>query len=86
MHAAATRPAQPAPAPTPCNHRQPRIASQAVLVGDDVWLIGGWDPSVQGPSAFLDDFWKLNTKTWAWTKVEPEVRAGSTMGGVGGGV
>lgn len=56
----------------------PRIASQAVLAGGHVWLIGGWDPSQQGPSAFLDDIWKLDPTTWVWTKVEPQ---GESLGG-----
>ncbi|KAI8474475.1 MAG: galactose oxidase [Monoraphidium minutum] len=63
-----------APGPAP----GPRIASQCVLVGDDVWLIGGWDPSQQGPGAFLDDIWRLSTKDWSWAKVEPQ---GEQLGG-----
>ncbi|GBF89617.1 hypothetical protein Rsub_02335 [Raphidocelis subcapitata] len=59
----------------------PRIASQAVLVGSNVWLIGGWDPSQQGPSAFLDDVWKLDTADWSWSKVDLE---GSEL--FGGGI
>lgn len=63
-----------APGPQP----GPRIASQCVLVGDHVWLIGGWDPSQQGPGAFLDDVWRLSANDWSWTKVEPQ---GDAFGG-----
>lgn len=56
----------------------PRIASQAVLAGGYVWLIGGWDPSQQGPNAFLDDVWRLDPKDWSWTRIETQ---GDSFGG-----
>ena len=69
--------------PSQSNHHraQPRIASQAVLVGDDVVLIGGWDPSQQGAAAFLDDVWALSTRDWAWRRLPA---SGSPL--FGGGV
>eukprot|EP00877_Chromochloris_zofingiensis_P008527 jgi/Chrzof1/3928/Cz13g13210.t1 len=49
-----------------------RIAAQAVCIGNHVWLIGGWNPSKQGPEAFLSDIWKLDLATNAWTEVHTE--------------
>lgn len=60
----------------------PRIAAQAVLVGDAVYLIGGWDPSRQGPEAFLDDVWRLDTRDWSWAEVAPASRSPLFGGGV----
>jgi hypothetical protein len=53
--------------------QQPRLAAQAVLAGGAVWLIGGWNPAVQGPDAFLSDVWRLDVDAWKWEQVEPQV-------------
>jgi N-acetylneuraminic acid mutarotase len=43
-----------------------RLVSQAVVINNKLWLIGGWDSSVSGPEAFLSDIWTLDLETWAW--------------------
>lgn len=47
-----------------------RLVSQAVVVGNVLWLIGGWDSSVSGPEAFLGDIWSLDLSSWAWSRVD----------------
>ncbi|KAF8065913.1 protein phosphatase 2C 68 [Scenedesmus sp. PABB004] len=58
---------------------RPRLVAQAVVVGDALWLIGGWDSSVSGPDAFLSDVWRLDLSTWAWEAVVP---AGEALAGI----
>ncbi|KAG2428173.1 hypothetical protein HXX76_011853 [Chlamydomonas incerta] len=62
---------QYAPGPVP----QPRLTAQAAVVGDGLWLVGGWDPSAppdpaSPTAAFLNDVWRLDLRTWAWAQVE----------------
>ncbi|WIA33891.1 hypothetical protein OEZ86_006990 [Tetradesmus obliquus] len=47
---------------------QPRLVSQAVVINNKLWLIGGWDSSISGPDAFLGDVWTLDLETWAWQR------------------
>lgn len=54
---------------------QARIASQAVCVGDYIWLIGGWDPGMNKDGGkILSDIWRLDTKSWTWC--EAHIQAG----------
>jgi N-acetylneuraminic acid mutarotase len=53
-----------------------RLVSQAVVVGNKLWLIGGWDSSISGPDAFLGDVWTLDLETWAW---QQQQLAGSSV-------
>jgi hypothetical protein len=48
---------------------QPRLVSQAAIIGETLWLIGGWNSNVQGPEAFLGDIWQLDLNSRAWTQV-----------------
>lgn len=53
---------------------QARIASQAVCVGDYIWLIGGWDPGMNKDGGeILSDIWRLDTKSWTWSQAHTEV-------------
>lgn len=53
---------------------QARIASQAVSVGDYIWLIGGWDPGSKGDGGeILNDIWRLDLNTWTWTEASVQV-------------
>lgn len=55
---------------------QARIASQAVYVGNYIWLIGGWDPGSKGDGGeILNDIWRLDLKTWMWTEASVQVEA-----------
>ena len=55
---------------------QARIASQAVCVGDYIWLIGGWDPGSKGDGGeILNDIWRLDINTWTWTETSVQVEA-----------
>lgn len=51
-----------------------RLVSQAVVINNKLWLIGGWDSSISGPDAFLGDVWTLDLETWAW---QPQHLAGN---------
>ncbi|KAF5839410.1 hypothetical protein DUNSADRAFT_812 [Dunaliella salina] len=55
-----------APGPLPA----PRLVSQAVVVDDNLYLIGGWNPG--GSAPFLNDIWQLDLKTNRWTELQPE--------------
>ncbi|DBB02916.1 TPA: hypothetical protein ACH3X1_013518 [Trebouxia sp. C0004] len=53
-----------------------RIASQAVCVGDYIWLIGGWDPGSKGDGGeILNDIWRLDLNTWTWCETSVQTRA-----------
>lgn len=43
-----------------------------MVIGDDLYLIAGWD----GASGFLSDVWKLNLRDYSWTEVKVQ---GETM-------
>eukprot|EP00775_Hariotina_reticulata_P010210 gene10210-10371_t len=58
---------------------QPRLVSQAVIIGSTLWLIGGWNSNIQGPEAFLGDVWQLDLNSRAWTQVKP---AGEELQGI----
>ncbi|GLC36198.1 hypothetical protein PLESTB_001369300 [Pleodorina starrii] len=59
---------------------QPRLTCQAAVVGDELWLLGGWDPSAAAAAAaagggaaspqFLNDVWSLHLRTYTWRRVE----------------
>ncbi|GIL76905.1 hypothetical protein Vretimale_8628 [Volvox reticuliferus] len=52
---------------------QPRLTSQAVVVGSELWLVGGWDPSAPPDTPqFLNDVWVLDLGSSRWTQVEVE--------------
>lgn len=54
---------------------QARIASQAVCVGNYIWLIGGWDPGSKGDGGeILNDIWRLDLSTWTWTDTSVQVK------------
>jgi hypothetical protein len=47
-----------------------------VVVGDHLWLIGGWDPQEAGTGGvFLNDVWRLDLRSYAWEQVEVQVGA-----------
>ncbi|KAK9807704.1 hypothetical protein WJX72_006635 [[Myrmecia] bisecta] len=53
-----------------------RLAAQAVVVGNHLWLIGGWDPGHnKDGGAFLDDIWRLDLQDYSWQQVKPEGEA-----------
>ena len=55
---------------------QARIAAQAVRVGSNVWLIGGWDPGSKGDGGdILSDVWRLDLNAAQWTQATLQVRA-----------
>lgn len=55
---------------------QARIAAQAVCVGSNVWLIGGWDPGTKGDGGeILNDVWRLDLHAKLWSKAELQVGA-----------
>ncbi|EFJ43778.1 hypothetical protein VOLCADRAFT_106727 [Volvox carteri f. nagariensis] len=55
---------------------QPRLTSQAALVGDELWLVGGWDPSAgPGMPQFLNDVWALDLRSCSWRRVQLEPAA-----------
>ncbi|GIL56650.1 hypothetical protein Vafri_11982 [Volvox africanus] len=59
---------------------QPRLTSQAVVVGSELWLVGGWDPSAPPDTPqFLNDVWVLDLRSNRWRQVE--VEAGQEGGG-----
>ncbi|KXZ45616.1 hypothetical protein GPECTOR_52g19 [Gonium pectorale] len=62
---------------------QPRLACQTAIVEDELWVMGGWDPSAPppqppdqpppppgSPSPFLNDVWALD-RGWRWFAVAP---------------
>ncbi|KXZ45615.1 hypothetical protein GPECTOR_52g18 [Gonium pectorale] len=50
----------------------PRLTCQAAVVGDELWLVGGWDPSAPAApspppgssSPFLNDVWALDLRSY----------------------
>ena len=53
---------------------QVRLASQCVVVGNTLWVIGGWDPGHKKDGGdILADIWVLDLATRAWTEVKPQV-------------
>ncbi len=57
---------------------QPRVAAQAAVVGDHLWLVGGWNPAAAAvpgadpQSQFLNDVWRLDLRTGTWQEVTPQ--------------
>jgi Kelch motif len=46
---------------------QARIAGQAVCLGDQVYIIGGWDPGLKRDGGeILNDVWALDLETLEW--------------------
>ncbi|KAL0052870.1 hypothetical protein WJX82_009025 [Trebouxia sp. C0006] len=59
---------------------QARIASQAVCVGDYIWLIGGWDPGSKGDGGeILNDIWRLDLNTWTWSETSVQGEEGVSL-------
>lgn len=57
---------------------QVRLACQAVLVGNEVWVLGGWDPGHKRDGGeILDDIWALSLETNTWRPVTPLVHTPS---------
>ncbi len=53
---------------------QVRLASQAVVVGQHLWLIAGWDPGhKQDGGDILSDLWRLDLNTWQWKQLTHQV-------------
>eukprot|EP00898_Chlorokybus_atmophyticus_P001356 jgi/Chlat1/2220/Chrsp17S02544 len=49
---------------------EPRLTSQAVVVGDTMWLLAGWNPNNRGgEDEFLDDVWTLDLHSYKWRRV-----------------
>ena len=52
-----------------------RLAAQAVVVGDSLWLIGGWDPGFKRDGGeILNDVWVLDLESYAWRQINVLVR------------
>ncbi|KAK9868773.1 hypothetical protein WJX84_000947 [Apatococcus fuscideae] len=50
-----------------------RLACGAVLVGNEVWVMGGWDPGhKRDGGSILQDIWALDLTTKSWRLVEPQ--------------
>jgi len=50
---------------------QQRLLGQCAMIGNKMWLVGGWDSSAEGTSpmgVILDDCWTLDVQTWTWEK------------------
>lgn len=57
---------------------QARIAGQAVRVGWQLYIIGGWDPGFKRDGGeILNDVWALDLKTaeWRQQQLSPEARS-----------
>ena len=51
-----------------------RLAAQAVVVGNYLWLIAGWDPGFNKDGGdILSDIWRLDLSTYEWREIKPEV-------------
>ena len=52
---------------------QVRLAGQAVVAGQHLWLIGGWDPGCKKDGGeILSDVWRLDLQTWEWKEMQPK--------------
>ena len=52
---------------------QVRLAGQAVVAGQHLWLIGGWDPGFKKDGGeILSDVWRLDLQTWEWKEMQPK--------------
>lgn len=57
------------------------MAAQAAVVGDHLWLVGGWNPAAAAvpgadpQSQFLNDVWRLDLRTGTWQEVTPQGEA-----------
>ena len=48
----------------------PRICAASAILGDEMFLFGGWDPDAQGTeNEFLKDVWSLDLCNLHWTKL-----------------
>ena len=53
---------------------QVRIASQAVVVGNKLYVLAGWDPGAkQDGGDILSDIWALDLDSRQWEEVKPQV-------------
>lgn len=53
---------------------QVRLSGQAVRIGWQLYLIGGWDPGMkQDGGEILNDIWTLDLKTAEWQERHAEV-------------
>ncbi|GFR50800.1 hypothetical protein Agub_g13065, partial [Astrephomene gubernaculifera] len=64
---------------------QPRLTSQAVVVGDELWLVAGWNPAAAAAGGgggvgsdpgsveaqpFLNDVWALDLRSYSWRRLD----------------
>ena len=57
---------------------QVRLVSQTAVVGNSLYIIGGWDPGHKRDGGdILSDIWKLDLETYAWEEVHPQVPSSS---------
>ena len=57
---------------------QARLVSQAAVVGNSLYIIGGWDPGHKRDGGdILNDIWKLDLEIYAWEEVHPQVASSS---------
>ena len=57
---------------------QVRLAGQAVVAGQHLWLIGGWDPGFRKDGGeILSDVWRLDLQTWEWEEMQPRASCGA---------
>jgi len=49
----------------------PRMYSAAAVLGENMYLLGGWDPGApKSGGTFLEDMWELNGETLEWTVMD----------------
>lgn len=57
----------------------PRLCSASAIVGDQLFLFGGWDPEVAGSGgSILDDVWCLRLGTMEWERLADSMPRGPT--------
>lgn len=53
---------------------QVRLVAQSVVIGNELYVIGGWDPGhVQDGGEILSDVWILDLTTYQWRELKPQV-------------
>jgi len=56
-----------------------RLCSASAVVGDELFVFGGWDPETAGAGGtILDDIWYLNVGTLLWERLAQPMPGGPT--------
>jgi hypothetical protein len=72
---------QPATARQPSSTDQPggRLCSASAVIGDELFIFGGWDPETAGTGgSILDDMWCLNLGSLQWERLPNNMPQGPT--------